>query len=336
MPSLGAILPRRFPAALVAALLTSCAGRCDDGARDPSGRAAPEGAADALVSCVDGERAMEHIRRLIALGPRHAGTEGAERSRALIEETLRGFGLEPERLGFTAITPHPEIGSVQMANIAVDFPGPGDRKVVVGGHFDGKLLDGMEFHGANDGGSSTGLLLEMARCLSEHPPPVPVRLVFFDGEEAVVRWSDSDSLYGSKRMAADLKASGEHRNVAAVVIVDMIGDARLRIFRDTMSTRWVFDALERSARRLGHGDLFAGPRVAIEDDHIPFMRIGIPAAVLIDLSFGPGWDSNSYWHTDRDSIDKIRPESMTAVGRIVLSSLEELAAGKPQAPGPKR
>jgi hypothetical protein len=315
-------------ALLGALLLASCALRCgkEGGAIDaPAAAAAPRNA----VTCVDGRRALAHIERLVALGPRHAGAPGAESSRELILDTLRGFGLEPKRHDFTALTPHPQLPRVPMANITVDLPGPGKRKVLLGGHFDGKIIDGVEFRGANDGGSSTGLLLEMARCLVEHPPPAPVRIAFFDGEEALVDWSDSDSLYGSKNLAAELKASGEHEQFAAAVVVDMIGDKRLKVFRERLSTPWVFQTLERTARRLGHGELLTGPRAAIEDDHVPFQRIGIPAAVLIDLKFGPGWDSNAYWHTAEDTIDKVSADSMTAIGRIVLGSLAELAAGAP-------
>lgn len=313
------------------ALLASCAARC--GAATPpeneEAKAEPQGPSfiQGASSCVDGARAIENIERLVELGPRHTGTEGLERARGLITGTLEGYGLSPDRRNFTALTPHPDMKRVPMANITVDFPAASGKTVIIGGHFDGKIIDHGVFQGANDGGSSTGLLLEMARCLKEHPPTVPVRIAFFDGEEALLEWSDSDSLYGSKRMAAELMEGNAHREIAAMVNVDMIGDARLRIFRETMSTRWVFAALERSADRLGYGELMNGPRAAVEDDHVPFLRIGIPSANLIDLQFGPGFDSNDYWHTDRDTVDKLSPDSITAVGRIVLESLEELQSG---------
>jgi Zn-dependent M28 family amino/carboxypeptidase len=276
---------------------------------------------------VDGERALEHVRKIIAFGPRHAGTEGAEKTRAYILETLRGYGLEPRRHDFKAYTPHPALKEVMMANLSVDIPGPGERTVLVGGHFDGKLLEGITFEGANDGGSSTALVLELARVLSTAPPPCPVRLVFFDGEEALLEWTDSDSRYGSKHMAGELKVSGEIDRLAAVVIVDMIGDARLKLLRDTKSTPWVMGVLEGNARRLGHGAIFDGRRAYIDDDHTPFLQLGIPAAVLIDLDFGPGWQSNAYWHTEKDSVDKLSPRSIEIVGQVVLASLGELARG---------
>ncbi|HUT78909.1 MAG TPA: M28 family peptidase [Polyangia bacterium] len=288
-----------------------------------------------LPSCIDGERALGHIERLVALGPRHAGTPGLEQARQLIIDTLRGFGLSPKRHDFTARTPHPELAEVPMANISVDFPAvrasdPDAKMVLIGGHFDGKLLTGVEFKGANDGGSSTGLLLELARCLAAHPPPVPVRLAWFDGEESILEWSDSDSLYGSKRMAYELVSSGEHRRIAAAVIVDMVGDPNLRIERETLSTPWVMAVLRRSASRLGYGELMRGRQTGIEDDHVPLLRIGVPAAVLIDLQYGPGWDSNAWWHTAKDDLDRVSPASMAAVGRIVLEALPDLPAGPPE------
>lgn len=318
--------PGTLAAIVSAVLLGSCAIRCGGEAdtTPPAGKGDRPGA-----GCVDGTRALGHIERLLALGPRHAGTPGAERARKLIADTLRRTGLEPRRHDFTALTPHPELKRVELANISADISGPGDKLVVIGGHFDGKLLPGVDFQGANDGGSSTGLLLELARCLEQRRPPCGVRLVFFDGEEAIVEWSDSDGLYGSKHMATELKSSREHQRIAAMVNVDMIGDKRLRLYRETQSTPWVFAALERAAVRLGHGELFRGPRGGIEDDHVPFLRIGIPAANLIDLQFGPGWDSNSYWHTAEDTLDKISPDSMAAIGEIVLAALPDLCAGKP-------
>jgi len=288
---------------------------------------APADVTVAAARCVDGALALGHVERLVALGPRHAGTPGAEEARALIASTLSGMGLDPKRRDFTALTPHPQLREVGMANITVDIPGAGDGVIIIGGHYDGKIIDEGLFAGANDGGSSTGLLLELARCLAANPPGRTVRIAFFDGEEALVEWSDSDSLYGSKRMVADLLEAGDHRRVRAMVNVDMIGDARLRIFRETLSTGWVFSALEDTARRLGYGALMSGPRAAVEDDHVPFLRAGIPAANLIDLQFGPGYESNDYWHTPRDTVDKLSAESLTAVGRIVLEAIPALAAG---------
>ena len=339
----GTAAGKRVAGLAVCLALASCAVRCGPDAKEaaPAAKAAPARTAaqaaggDTALGCLDGGRAFAHVERLISFGSRHVGTPGIERARGWILQTLEGYGLSPRRHDFEARTPHPELARVPMANISVDLPAApkADQRagtVLVGGHFDGKILpDGEPFYGANDGGSSTGLLLEMARCLAKHPPPVPVRLVWFDGEEALVEWGDADGLYGSKHMAAELKGSGEHERIAAVVIVDMIGDARLRIQRERLSTDWVRAALDRSASRLGHAELMRGRPMAVEDDHVPFQRIGIPAAVLIDLRLGPGWESNAYWHTRRDDLSRISTESLRAVGRIVIGALPELAAGPP-------
>ncbi len=320
-----------LPIAMTVAL-SSCTTTCGQGAgdRETVGNGAeaskpPAPAMDvAAAGCIDGGKAIEHIEKIVAFGPRHAGTKGAEDTRKYIVDTLEGFGLNAVRRDFVAHTPHPDMRRVDMANITVDLGASEGKRVIVGGHFDGKIIEEGVFQGANDGGSSTGLLLEMARCLKENPPPVPIRLAFFDGEEALLHWTDSDSLYGSKRMAADLLEHSEHKKIAAMINIDMIGDSRLRIFRETLSTKWVFEALERTAHALGYADLMKGPRAAVEDDHVPFLRVGIPAANLIDLRFGAGYVSNEYWHTDRDTVDKLSADSITAVGRIVLETLPAL------------
>jgi hypothetical protein len=321
----------RLAALVIALFASSCGLRCGESqvagkrAADP----APEEAAEpSAASCVDGARAMEDVLKLAAIGERPPGSPGAEVARQLIIDELRRAGLEPKRRDFTAYTPHPDLAKVGLANITADVPGPG-RTVIVGGHYDAKLLPGVAFVGANDGGSSTAVLLEIARCLAAHGSPASVRLAFFDGEEALVSWSDADGLYGSKRMAADLAASEERDRLAAMVNVDMVGDRDLSIFRETLSTPWVFATLERSAGRLGHGALFDGPRAAIEDDHVPFLRIGVPAADLIDFEYGPGPGSNDYWHTAADTPDKLSAASLAAAARIVVGALEELSWGGP-------
>ncbi|MCK9462434.1 MAG: M28 family peptidase [Proteobacteria bacterium] len=326
---------RRLAAFVIALFASSCGLRCGEG-RVPEREIVPVPEripAPPAISCVDGARALRDVERLVALGPRPPGGPGAEAARQLILGELRRAGLEPRRRDFTAHTPHPELGKVELANITADVAGPGGT-VIVGGHYDLKLLPGVEFVGANDGGSSTAVLLEIARCLAARGSPARVRLAFFDGEEALVSWSDADGLYGSKRMAADLAGSPDRASVAAMVNVDMVGDRDLSFFRETLSTQWVLSALERSAERLGHAALFGGPRAAVEDDHLPFLRIGVPAADLIDLEYGPGPGSNDYWHTAADTPDKLSAASLAAAARIVIGALEELSGGEPAAPSP--
>lgn len=312
----------------ISVLISACATCCGNGRSASEGVVRERKLAATGDGEVDGDRALGYISDIIAFGPRHPGTDGAEKTRRYIVEKLRSFGLEPIRRDFDAYTPHPQFKKVKMANITVDIQGPGRSKILVGGHFDGKILEGVDFVGANDGGSSTALLLELARVWKKTPPPCPVRIAFFDGEEALVNWSETDSLYGSKRLAAEMRASGEHRFFRAVIIVDMIGDRNLQLIRETLSTPWLVQMLRDQGESLGFSQLFQGDRAMIEDDHLPFLNIGIPAAVMIDLKYGPGWRSNSYWHTDRDTLDKISPKSIETIAQVVLGAVSEIAAMK--------
>jgi len=312
---------------LVSLFVAACTSTCGHSLKEEPAARIADPALSPAAACVDGAAARRHIETIIAFGPRHAGTPGLDRTRDYIERALRQAGLSPERHPFVAHTPHPDIGSVELANLSVEI-GDGEQLVVLSGHFDGKLIAEGFFAGANDGGSSTGLLLEMARSLARHRPAQKVRIVFFDGEEALVKWSDADSLYGSKNYAAHLAERGEKERITALVNIDMVADPRLRFVADANSTPWVMATLKDTASRLGYGDLFTGPRGAIGDDHQPFVEMGIPAAVLIDLSFGPGWESNAWWHTPDDNLDHISDDSMTATGRIVLESLPALLHGR--------
>ncbi len=315
-----------FAAALISVLLCISVVCCGGETRGQD-KAGGETALTSSDYKVDGEKALGYIAEIVAFGPRHPGTEGAEKTRDYIVAKLQSFGLSPTRQDFIAFTPHPDFKRVPMANIYVDIKGREAKKtVLIGGHFDGKIIEGGHFQGANDGGSSTALLLEMARVLANRPPPVPVRIAFLDGEEAFVKWSESDSRYGSKKMAAEIKSANEVERYAAAVIVDMIGDKRLRIEREALSNKEIFAILEATAKRLGYGHIFGTQPISIEDDHTPFLHIGIPAAVLIDLRFGPGFHSNAYWHTREDTLDKLSPKSVEIVGQVVLESLAELAS----------
>ncbi len=271
----------------------------------------------------DGARAMEHARRIVALGPRPLGSEALERTRQYIESELRKLGLQPERDTFEADTP---IGPVSMANIIARVPAAdgatGGRVIVLAGHYDTKRYEGVRFVGANDGASSTAVLLEAARALVAAPPPVPVWLVFFDGEEAVVRWAGEDNTYGSRHLAERWRKEGTLGRVGALVLFDMIGDADLQILRESGSTPWLTDLIWQAARGIGHGEHFSDQYQSILDDHLPFVDLGVPAVDLIDFSYGPG---NRYWHSPFDTIDKLSADSFTAVGQSVLAALPAIA-----------
>jgi glutaminyl-peptide cyclotransferase len=258
---------------------------------------------------VDGVAALRHVERLTAIGPRVAGTPGAERARAYITGELKKLGVKFDVRAFEADTPH---GRLPMANVVAIVPGRRSDVILLGGHYDTKYFKDFRFVGANDGGSSAGLLIELARRLAAAPGQYTYWLVWFDGEEARVSWTATDSLYGSRRLAADLAKAG--RLPGAMVLLDMIGDRDLGILRDTYSTRWLTDIIWASAARLGHGRHFLGTEMGVEDDHAPFLRAGVPSALLIDFDYPP-------WHTADDTLDKVSARSLGIVGEVVVDAL---------------
>ena len=275
-----------------------------------------------VVSEFDGDRAYEHLRSVVELGPRPLGSEALEKTRVYIEDKLKQYGLTPLRHEFVAKTP---IGEVPMANIVAELAAAdGERAtpvLLLASHFDTKLFEGFEFLGANDGGSSTGVLLELARVLVAQPLELPIRLVFFDGEESVGEWSDEDSTYGSRNMAARLASESRLSEIGALVLLDMIGDAELQLKRDMNSTLWLTDLIWSSAAELGYAEHFIDDVTWIADDHVPFIERGVPAVDLIDLDYGPG---RRYWHTPMDTIDKVSAKSLKIVGDTVLTALPSI------------
>jgi Zn-dependent M28 family amino/carboxypeptidase len=261
---------------------------------------------------VDGAAALRHVDRLVAIGPRVAGSPGAERARAYIVGELRRIGLEPEVQSFEAATPH---GRLRLANVIVRLPGRRSDVIVLAGHYDTKLFNSFRFVGANDGGSSAALLIELARRLAKASREYTVWIVWFDGEEARETWTASDSLYGSRHLAAELERAG--RLPQALVLMDMIGDNDLNIRRDTYSTPWLTDILWASAARLGHSRYFLNDPMPVEDDHVPFLKAGVAAALLIDFDYPP-------WHTADDTLDKVSARSLAVVGDVVLDALPSI------------
>jgi glutaminyl-peptide cyclotransferase len=259
----------------------------------------------------DGERALDHVRQLVAIGPRVAGSEGAQKARDYIGAQIRAHGLEASEQAFEAATP---LGPAKMVNLRVLLPGPPGRgRLIIGGHYDTKLFRDIRFVGANDGGSSTAFLIELARVLKHRKNPLPIELLFLDGEEAVVEWSERDSTYGSRHYVDAAAADGTLKEIRAFVLVDMIGDRDLRVLRESNSTPWLTDIVWAAARRLKR-PAFADEEIAIEDDHLPFLRAGVPAVDIIDLDYPA-------WHTADDTADKVSAASMQTVADVLLAAL---------------
>ncbi len=260
----------------------------------------------------DGQKAYDHVARLVAIGPRSPGTEGIRRAQEYILAQLRSFGCAVEEDNFHASTP---IGSLPMKNIVAKVPGSSPNIVLMTSHYDTKRLE--NFVGANDGGSSTGMMLEMARLLCGRKNAAAVWIAFFDGEEAFGEWSSTDGTYGSRQMAAKLAGSGELNRIKAMMLSDLIGDRNLRIKRESNSTRWLTDLVWSTAARLGYQSIFVQQETAVEDDHLPFLRRNVPAVDVIDLEA-------PYWHTGGDTLDKISAHSLAVVGHVFLESFAAL------------
>lgn len=261
----------------------------------------------------DGQRAFQHVSDLVAIGSRTAGTEGNHRAQDYMIGQLKTFGCSVDPEAFHTPTP---LGDMEMKNIVAKIPGTSPDIVLFLTHYDTKRLP--NFVGADDGGSSTGLALELARLLCARKNSLTVWIAFLDGEEAFnLEWHDPDNTYGSRELAARMAISGDLRRVKAVLLVDMIGSRDLRIKRDTNSTSWLTDMVWSTASRLGYGDIFVSSTTAVEDDHIPFVRRNVPSVDIIDLEI-------PYWHTAQDTLDKLSPRSLGVVGHVLIAVLPQL------------
>lgn len=280
--------------------------------------------AEGPAESFNGGRAFEDLKHMVSYGPRPAGSAALAEARRWIEAQLQITGAQVEEDGFTASTP---LGPIPMVNVIAKFPGTQSKILMVAGHYDTKRFEQFRFVGANDGGSSAALLLELARELKGRNHALTYWLVFFDGEEAVrEEWEGDDNTYGSRHLVEKLTNAGELGRIKAMVLVDMIGDSNLVINRDDKSTPWLTDTVFNVAHRLGYAKYFPDAHTAVEDDHIPFVNAGVPSVDLID--FDP---NDGYWHTARDTVAHCSPVSLTIVGRVVLATLADLEKS-PHAP----
>ena len=273
-------------------------------------------AATAAAGGVSGASALEFTRRAVAFGPRPPGSAVNIALQNYIIAELRKDGCEIIEDAFTAKTPQ---GMIAMKNIIAKFPGkgPAHRAIAITGHFDTKYFPGRKFVGASDGGSSTGLLLELARVLTHQPRIDDVYLAFFDGEEAFGEWSDTDSLYGSRHLAARWRQDGTLQRLKALINVDMIGDKNLNIPRETNGNAALTNLVWKTAADLGYKAFFTDQQIGEDDDHMPFVRVGVAAIDLIDIDYPP-------WHNDTDTMDKLSAQSMEIVGTVVYEVIQRL------------
>ena len=269
----------------------------------------------------NGQRAYAHIEQLVAFGPRPSGSAELAKSGDYIAARLRECGLTVEEQTFTASTPR---GPIRFRNIIGKTRAQragAAGVVVVGSHYDTKWFERFRFVGANDGGSSTGVLLELGRVASAQPN---LWFVFFDGEEAMVEYGSADGLWGSRHFVAELKRAGQAEQIKAMVLLDMVGDARLEIQMPSNGDGAIIQHVFDAARAEGTRDYFGYRGGALLDDHEPFLEAGIPAVDLIDFTYGSKPGLNDYWHTEQDTLDKISAPSLEIVGRTTLRLLDSL------------
>jgi Zn-dependent M28 family amino/carboxypeptidase len=270
---------------------------------------------------IDPAKAWQYTKDIVAIGPRWDGSQGQKKMGEYLHSKLKNEQVEEDP--FVADTPE---GKFAMRNIIAKFPGTKDGIIVLASHIDTNYpLRNTNFVGANDGASTTALLLAIADQLrGKKLEGYSVWLVFTDGEEAIRSWSDTDSLYGSRHLAQKWQQDGTAKKIKAFLLADMIGDADLDILRDMNSTPWLEDVVLQAATRLGYQSYFFAENSAIEDDHLPFARIGVPVADIIDLTYGY---NNSYHHTTEDTLDKLSPKSLQISGDVILETIRLINAG---------
>jgi Zn-dependent M28 family amino/carboxypeptidase len=268
----------------------------------------------AAAADFSGAAAFEFAKQAVAFGPRPAGSEANHKLQAYILQKVRLPGAQVTEDAFTAQTPR---GPIAMKNIIVKFPGKSGKAIAITGHYDTKPFSNRNFVGANDGASSTAVLLELARTLAGRPRVDDVYLIFFDGEEAFGEWTATDSVYGSRHLAGQWRKDSSWVRFKALINVDMIGDKNLDILEDTNSDVGLRKLVWAAAGALGYQKYFTSMREPMDDDHMPFVRLGVPSLDVIDFDYQP-------WHEDSDTLDKISPMSLEIVGRVMLESIKRL------------
>lgn len=267
----------------------------------------------------DANRAMEYVKEIVAFGPRPIGSENHKKVENYLLSRLKGDDVENDE--FTVDTSE---GKFPVHNIIAKFPGKRDGIIVIASHYDTNYwLRNINYVGANDGGSSSALLLEIANQLrGKSRDGYSVWLLWDDAEESMKpQWDDNESLYGVRHLAEKWQADGTIKKMKAFILEDMIGDADLNIDRDSNSTPWLEDFVYAAATHLGYQSHFFARTNPVTDDHIPFMQRGVPSVDLIDFEYGYG---NVFWHTEQDTVDKLSPKSLEIVGKVTLETVRLL------------
>jgi len=264
-------------------------------------------------------RAMRYVKEIVALGPRPIGSANHKKVEDYIHAHLKDDLVEDD--SFTVDTTE---GKFPVHNIIAKFPGTKDGIIVIASHYDTNYpLRDTSYIGANDGASSSALLLEIANQLrGKKRDGYSVWLLWDDAEESMrLPWFDPESLYGVRHLAQKWQDDGTIKKIKAFLLEDMIGDADLNIEHEENSTPWLEDLIYQSATRRGYQSHFFGRTIPIDDDHLPFVQRGVPSADLIDLDYGYG---NVFHHTTQDTLDKLSPKSLEIVGTVTLETVRAL------------
>ena len=268
----------------------------------------------------DGQRAYEQVQKQVSYGPRVAGSPVLAQLQDYLVSELKSYGCTVDTDSFSADTP---AGRLPMKNIVAKIPGDRPGIILLGTHYDTKRL--ANFVGADDAGSSTGVMLEIARnlCARKEPSRYAVWIAFFDGEEAVnPEWKDPDNRYGSRQMAAQMATSGDLPKVKAFILADIVGGKNPHFLRDGESTKWLKDMVWNTAGRLGYSAVFQSASTNFGgDDHYSFTARKVPSVDIMDLDVE---HDVPYWHTPQDTLDKISPKTLAIVGHTILESIAEL------------
>ena len=275
-----------------------------------------EGVSAQSGAAFDSNKAWEHLRQQVSIGPRPSGTPANVKTRDYIKAQMAAFGIKVTEQPFDGATP---LGPVKMVNLIATIPGKSPDRIILASHFDTKLFRDLRFVGASDGASSTAALIEIGRVLKARKDlPFTYELLFLDGEEAVIEWQGTDNTYGSRHYVDAGRKSGSLKSIKAFILLDMIGDRNLTIRRETNSTRWLTDIVWAQAKKLGHRE-FMDDETTVEDDHLPFVKAGVPSLDIIDLDY-------PHWHAATDTIDNVAARSLQIVGDVVVASLPEIEA----------
>src|SRR6267142_5682752 len=267
----------------------------------------------------DGKRAFAHVAKQVSFGPRPSGSQAILQLQDYLQSELKSYGCTVETDAFTADTP---VGRLPMKNILIKIPGEKPGVILLATHYDTLLKE--NFVGADDGGSSTAVMLELARLLCPQHGKYAVWIAFFDGEEAMKQWSETDSRYGSHQMAARLSISGDIKKIRAFLLADIVGGRKAQFLRESSSTPALIDLVWNTADKLGYSAIFRNDTTSAEDDHDSFLKRSIPAVDVIG-----DFTNNGYWHTSQDSLDKISPRTLAIVGHVFLESVKQLQSKEP-------